>query len=105
MLLVVSGAAMTVTRESRRRFTGLVEGESIAWSVMSTLAAGPVLYGFIGWGMDQWLGTARVFTALGIVLGFVLSFYIVYVRYGRENSAPHEQGAGTEHADGDGPRR
>lgn len=96
---------MTGSSESRRRFAGLVEGESIAWSVMSTLAAGPLLYGFIGWGIDQWVGTSRVFTALGIVLGFVLSFYIVFVRYGRDTNAAQEQGAEAEHADGDGSRR
>jgi ATP synthase protein I len=95
---------MTVTNESRRRFGGLVEGESVAWSVMSTLVAGPLLYGFIGWAIDQWAGTTRTFMAVGIVLGFVLSFYIVFVRYGRDTTAPREQGAGTEHADGDSPR-
>jgi F0F1-type ATP synthase assembly protein I len=92
---------MRGTRTSAGRFGGLVEGEGVAWSVMSTLAAGPLLYGLIGWGLDQWLGTSRVFVALGIVLGFVLSFYIVYARFGRENAAAQEQGVGTEHADGD----
>lgn len=96
---------MRGTRTSTGRFGGLVEGESIAWSVMSTLAAGPLLYGLVGWGLDRWLGTSRVFVALGIVLGFVLSFYIVYARYGRDSAAAQEQGAGTEHADGDDRRR
>jgi F0F1-type ATP synthase assembly protein I len=92
---------MSETRTSPARFGGLAEGESVAWSVMSTLAAGPVLYGLIGWGVDQWLGTTRVFVAAGIVLGFVLSFYIVYARFGRQTAEAREQGVGTEHADGD----
>jgi F0F1-type ATP synthase assembly protein I len=50
---------------------------------MSTLVAGPVLYGLIGWGIDALVGTSRVFTALGVVFGFALSFYIVYARHGR----------------------
>ena len=62
---------------------GLVQGEGVAWSVMSTLIAGPVLYGLIGWGIDALVGTSRVFTALGVVFGFALSFYIVYARHGR----------------------
>ncbi len=62
---------------------GLVEGEGVAWSVMSTLVTGPVLYGLIGWGIDALAGTSRVFTAVGVLVGFVLSFYIVYARHGR----------------------
>lgn len=75
---------MTNKPESEpRRPKGLVEGEGVAWSVMSTLVAGPVLYGVIGWGIDVLVGTSRVFTALGVLVGFVLSFYIVYARHGR----------------------
>lgn len=50
---------------------------------MSTLVTGPVLYGLIGWGIDALAGTSRVFTAVGVLVGFVLSFYIVYARHGR----------------------
>lgn len=83
-VLVRSRPAMIGTRESRpRRPLGLVEGENVAWSVMSLLVAGPVLYGFIGWGIDGLVGTDQVFLGLGIVVGFVLSFFIVYARYGR----------------------
>jgi F0F1-type ATP synthase assembly protein I len=71
------------SKSSQRPPKGLVQGEGIAWSVMSTLVAGPVLYGFIGWGVDALVGTTRVFTALGVLIGFVLSFFIVYARHGR----------------------
>lgn len=69
---------------SRRQYYGLVEGENVAWSVMSTLVAGPLVYGLIGWGIDALVGTSRVFLALGVLVGFVLSFYIVFARYGRD---------------------
>jgi F0F1-type ATP synthase assembly protein I len=83
-MLVVSALAMTGKSEQpRRRSYGLVEGEQVAWSVMATLIAGPVLYGVVGWGIDALVGTSRVFLALGVVVGFVLSTYIVYARYGR----------------------
>lgn len=96
---------MTVSQDSTpRRSHGLAPGESLAWSVMSTLAAGPLLYGLIGWGIDTLTGTARLFTALGIVVGFVLSFSIIYVRYGRETPEPRDQGARSEHPDADGSR-
>lgn len=89
---------MTPSHDSTtRRPRGLVEGETIAWSVMSTLIAGPLLYGLIGWGIDALVGTSRVFLAVGIVIGFVLSFVIVYARHGRDTAVPHTQGAGSEH--------
>lgn len=58
------------------------DGEGIVWSVVGTLLAGPALYGLIGYGVDRLAGTA-IFLPIGILVGFVLSFYIVYMRYGR----------------------
>jgi F0F1-type ATP synthase assembly protein I len=58
-------------------------GDSIVFSIMGTLIAGPALYGLVGLGVDALAGTS-VFVPIGIVVGFALSFYIVYVRYGRD---------------------
>lgn len=58
--------------------------ESDAWSMVSTLVAGPVTWGLVGAGIDALAGTERVFIALGVVLGFITSFYIVYARHGRD---------------------
>jgi F0F1-type ATP synthase assembly protein I len=69
--------------QTRRRAYGLAEGEQFAWSVMATMVAGPLLYGVLGWGIDTLVGTTRVFLALGVLVGFVSSFFIVYARYGR----------------------
>lgn len=60
------------------------QGEEAVWSIVATLLAGPLVWGGVGWGVDSVAGTARVFTALGVVLGFVCAFYIVYVRYVRD---------------------
>ena len=57
----------------------------MAWSIISTLVAGPIVWGGIGALVDHFAGTNRVFLPLGVVLGFVTSFYIVYVRFGRDN--------------------
>lgn len=62
-------------------------GDAMAWSVVATLLAGPLVWGSIGWGADWLLGTPRVFTVIGILLGAVLAMYIVWVRYGRTPSA------------------
>jgi F0F1-type ATP synthase assembly protein I len=42
------------------------------------------VWGGIGMLIDSLVGTTRIFLPLGIVLGFVVSFYIVYVRFGLE---------------------
>lgn len=55
----------------------------MAWSAIATLVGGPVTWGGIGWLLDRWLETDRVFTAGGVIVGFITSIYIVYVRYGR----------------------
>ncbi|WP_157552849.1 hypothetical protein [Jiangella gansuensis] len=50
---------------------------------MATLIAGPVLYGLIGLGVDSFFATSFG-VPVGIVVGFILSGYIIYLRYGRE---------------------
>ena len=60
-------------------------GEDMAWSMISTLLAGPIVWGGLGALVDHFAGTHRVFLPLGVVLGFVTSIYIVYVRFGRDN--------------------
>jgi ATP synthase protein I len=59
--------------------------------MVSTLVAGPLVWGGIGMLIDSLVGTTRIFLPLGIVLGFVVSFYIVYVRFGRETETIQEE--------------
>jgi F0F1-type ATP synthase assembly protein I len=62
-------------------------GDADVWGIISTLLAGPLLWGGIGLGIDALLDSSRRwYTALGLVVGFVASFYIVYMRYGRNHS-------------------
>lgn len=56
----------------------------MAWSAISSLLAGPIFWGGFGALIDHFAHTSRVFLPIGIVLGFVTSFYIVYVRFGRK---------------------
>ena len=55
------------------------EGESQVWGLISTLVGGPAVWGAIGYGADRLLDTS-VFLPIGVVVGFVTSIYIVYVK-------------------------
>ena len=55
------------------------EGESQVWGLISTLVGGPAVGGAIGYGVDRLLDT-EVLLPVGVVVGFVTSFYIVYVK-------------------------
>ena len=56
----------------------------MVWSVISTLVAGPAVWGGIGWAVDSWQHTSPVFTAIGCAVGFVTSFYLVWLKFGRD---------------------
>ena len=82
-----------MTEQKRQRLiprdTG--PGEDVAWGMVSTLVAGPLVWGGIGMLIDSRVGTDRIFLPLGIVLGSVVSFYIIYVRFGRETEHESEE--------------
>jgi hypothetical protein len=61
---------------------GGVEGANTVWSIISLLVAGPATWAAIGWLIDEAAGTS-VGVPIGVVLGFVGSLYLVYVKYGR----------------------
>ena len=58
-----------------------------AWSVISTLLAGILVWGAIGWLVDLLVGTDKVFLPAGMVLGVAGSIYLVYLRHGRDHDA------------------
>ena len=53
------------------------------WNVVSYLISGPVMFGGIGWALDNWLGTA-FFVPVGILAGMAASLYLVWFRYGTQ---------------------
>lgn len=55
---------------------------STATDVTSYLISGPVAFGLIGKGLDVWWGTGFALP-VGIAVGFTLSLYVIWVRYGR----------------------
>lgn len=72
-----------MTERSNKSYPSAGQGESIVWSALATMMAGPVLYGLIGFGVDKIAGVSFG-VPVGIVVGFVLSGYIIYARYGRD---------------------
>jgi F0F1-type ATP synthase assembly protein I len=59
-------------------------GMGTGWAISSTLLGGILVWGGIGYLVDRLIGTDRVFTAVGFLLGAVGGIYLVYLRYGRE---------------------
>ena len=55
----------------------------IGWSITATMIGGIAAWGGLGYLADRLLGTARVFTAIGIVVGACGAIYLVYLRYGK----------------------
>ena len=53
------------------------------WAITSTMIGGILVWGGLGFLVDRLLGTARVFMAIGMVLGAGGAVYLVYLRYGR----------------------
>jgi F0F1-type ATP synthase assembly protein I len=51
-----------------------------AWTALSYLLSGFLLFGGIGWGLDALLGT-KVFMPVGLLAGGVASLYLIYIRY------------------------
>lgn len=80
--------------EARRRSTMERFGEvsdTSSFHAGSTMFAGLLLYGGIGWLLDRWLGTGWLLP-VGILLGAGLSFWTLWLRYGvvRRDPPPQE---------------
>jgi len=59
-------------------------GEHVAHSAIGSLLGGVLVWGGVGLLLDHWLGTGRVLTAVGVVVGSLTGFAIVYLRFGRD---------------------
>lgn len=62
-----------------------------AWSAMSSLIAGMLIYGGLGWLVGHWLGNEAPFVAGGILIGIALALYSVFARLGALSSEPPTQ--------------
>ncbi len=57
--------------------------ENALWSIVGYLLSGLVIWGGIGWGVDNWLDTSY-FVLVGLLLGAGASIYLVWLRFGRD---------------------
>ena len=60
-------------------------GMGTGWGIASTLLAGILVCGGLGYLIDLLIGAGRVFFAVGMVAGGVVGVYLVYVQYGRRD--------------------
>lgn len=61
---------------------GMAAQTDVGNAVLAYLLAGPLGFGAIAWLLDLWLGTWFLLP-VGVVLGMVLSMYVIWLRYGR----------------------
>jgi len=55
------------------------------WAITSTMIAGMLTLGMLGWLVDWLAGTGPVFASIGIIGGAIAGIYLVYLRYGRSD--------------------
>lgn len=67
--------ADTSTPDGRARTTTSKGQLTDPWAAFGYLVAGVVVYGLIGWGLDQWLDTSFL-VVIGIVAGAGLGIYM-----------------------------
>jgi F0F1-type ATP synthase assembly protein I len=51
-----------------------------AWSYLSTLFSGVVVWGAIGYGLDKWFGTRPVLFVIGALVGNFAGIYLIYIK-------------------------
>ena len=54
--------------------------DDAAWSAVSLLTAGILLYGGVGWLVGHFLGHQSLFIALGVLFGVVLAMFMLFRR-------------------------
>jgi ATP synthase protein I len=70
---------------------GAWAGMGVGWAITSTLIAGMLAWGAVGYLADRLAGTGHVLTGIGIVLGAAGGIYLVYLRYGKgDGDGTHE---------------
>ncbi len=68
-------------------------GANVAWSIVSLLLSGILVWGGIGWFIDRQFGTS-LFLPFGILLGAAGSMYLVIRRFGAKGERPQQDSTG-----------
>ena len=62
--------------------------DDAAWSAVSHLMAGILLYGGIGWLVGHWLGNEAAFAAGGVIFGVALAMFMLFRRLESPGTEP-----------------
>ena len=62
--------------------------DDAAWSAVSLLTAGILLYGGVGWLLSLWFGHRALYIAAGAIFGVVLAMFMLFRRLGRRAPEP-----------------
>lgn len=85
-----------MTRDRKPQPSG-ASGADQGWAVLSYLLAGMLLWGGIGWLLDEWLNIPKHLGAfVGMVLGAGLGLYLIVKRFGQPDNPNNDQGEGRE---------
>jgi F0F1-type ATP synthase assembly protein I len=58
-------------------------GAGQGWTALAYLISGMVVWGFVGWLVDRWLGTGGIATGVGVVVGAAGGIFLVVRRLGQ----------------------
>lgn len=58
-----------------------------AWSIVSRIAAGLLLYTGLGWLLSRWVGHGPMLMAIGAMVGLALSYYLVFTSLNRQETS------------------
>ena len=64
------------------------ESDDLAWTAVSHIAAGIMIYGGLGWLLGQWLGNQSYFVAGGVLFGVALALFMLFRRLEPPRSEP-----------------
>ena len=67
------------------------ESDDLAWTAVSHIAAGILLYGGLGWLLGRWLGNEAAFVAGGVLVGVALALFMLFRRLGATAPEPETQ--------------
>jgi len=62
--------------------TGPRNEDHALWTIVGYLTSGLIIWGGIGWGLDNWFNTDFL-VVIGMLTGLVASLYVVWLRFGR----------------------
>lgn len=68
-------------------------GANVAWSIVSLLLSGILVWGGIGWFLDRQAGTS-LFLPLGILLGAAGAMFLVIRRFGAAGGKSQQDSTG-----------